>query len=120
MKKILCLFLLSSGVLPAGDLKVVDPWIRAVPPSSPATAAFMTLVNSSEHPITVSGGTSPIAGEVKPMITTKKSDGVMGMELVESFSIPAKGRRTLEPGGDHFMLMQLRRCRKPAAQSHWC
>jgi copper(I)-binding protein len=41
------------------------------------------------------------------MVTTKQADGVMGMAFVESFSIPAKGKRVLEPGGDHIMLMKL-------------
>jgi len=107
MKPILCLLLLSPGLIFAGDLKIENPWIRAVPPSSKATAAFMTIVNSSDHAVSVTGGTSPVAGEIKPMITTKKADGVMGMEFVESFSIPANGKRVLEPGGDHIMMMKL-------------
>lgn len=107
MKPILCLLLLSPGLIFAGDLKIENPWIRAVPPSSKATAAFMTIVNSADHAVSVTGGTSPVAGEIKPMITTKKADGVMGMEFVESFSIPANGKRVLEPGGDHIMMMKL-------------
>lgn len=99
--------LLSSGPGFAGDLKIEDAWIRAVPPSSRATAAFMTFVNKGDKPVLITGGTTPIAGEVKPMITTKEGDGVMGMAFVESFSIPAKGKRILEPGGDHLMLMKL-------------
>jgi hypothetical protein len=108
MNRFLCLLLLSPSLCFAGDLTIENPWVRAVPPSSKATAAFMTIVNSSDHPISITGGSSPVAGEVKPMITTKKADGVMGMEFVESFPIPAKGRRVLEPGGDHIMMMQLR------------
>lgn len=115
MNRLLCLLLLTSGVLSAGDINVVDPWIRAVPPSSKATAAFMTIVNSSDHPVAITGGSSPVAGEIKPMITTKKADGVMGMEFVESFSIPAKGKRVLEPGGDHIMMMQLTEVPKAGA-----
>ncbi len=108
MKVLLVILACSMGAVFAGDLKIEDPWIRAVPPSSKATAAFMTIVNTTDHAIAVKGATSEVAGEVKPMITTKQADGVMGMEFVESFTIPAGGRRTLEPGGDHFMLMQLK------------
>ncbi len=110
MNRILSALLLSSGLLSAGDIKIEDPWIRAVPPSSKATAAFMTIVNNSDKPLTVTGGSTPIAGEVKPMITTKsKIDGheVMGMEFVESFSVSAGKSRVLEPGADHIMLMKL-------------
>ena len=115
MKPILCLLLLFPGLIFAGDLKIENPWIRAVPPSSKATAAFMTIVNSSDHAVSITGGTSPVAGEIKPMITTKKADGVMGMEFVESFSIPAKGKRVLEPGGDHIMMMKLKEVPKAGA-----
>jgi len=110
MNRILSALLLSSGLLFAGDVKIEDPWIRAVPPGSKATAAFMTIVNNSDKPLTVTGGSTPVAGEVKPMITTKsKVDGheVMGMEFVESFTVPAGKSRVLEPGADHIMLMQL-------------
>ena len=108
MKSILCLLLLSPAVIFAGDLKIEDAWIRAVPSSSKSTAAFMTLVNKTDKPVLVTAGTCPVAGEVRPMITTKQGDGVMGMAFVESFSVPAKGKRILEPGGDHIMLMQLK------------
>lgn len=108
MNRFLCLLFLSSGLLSAGDISIVDPWIRAVPPSSKATAAFMTIVNSSDHPVSITGGSSPVAGEIRPMITTKKEDGVMGMAFVESFQIPAKSKRLLEPGGDHIMMMSLK------------
>ena len=107
MNRILCALLLSSGLNFAGDLKIVDAWIRAVPPSSKATAAYMTIVNTSDSPVLITGGTCQVAGEIKPMITTKQDDGVMGMTLAENFSVPAKGKRVLEPGGDHLMLMKL-------------
>jgi len=34
MNRILSALLLSSGLLFAGDVKIEDPWIRAVPPGS--------------------------------------------------------------------------------------
>ena len=102
------LITLTLQSLYAGDLQIEDAWIRAVPPSSKATAAFMTLVNKSGQPVLVTGGSCPVAGEIKPMITTKQGDGVMGMSFVDSFSVPAGGKRILEPGGDHIMLMKLK------------
>lgn len=107
MNRILCLLFLSASVLFAGDLKIEDAWIRAVPPSSKATAAFMTIVNDTDVPVLITGGSCPVAQEIRPMITTKQGNGVMGMALAETFVIPAKGRRVLEPGGDHLMLMKL-------------
>lgn len=116
MKKFLpVLLLLTLQAVRAGDLKVEDAWVRAVPPASKATAAFMTLVNKTDKPVLVTGGTCPIAGEIKPMVTTKQSNGVMGMAFVDSFSVPAGGKRMLEPGGDHIMLMDLKQVPKAGA-----
>jgi copper(I)-binding protein len=111
MKRFMAVMVAATGLLAAGDLKFEDPWIRAVPPSSKATAAFMTIINKTDQPVTISGGSSPLADEVKPMITTKSQvDGreVMGMEFVESFRVAAGKKRVLEPGGDHIMLMKLK------------
>ena len=53
-----------------------------------------------------------MAESVDPMITTeKKVNGqtVMGMEFVKDLTIPPKGQLVLEPGGDHLMLMGLKK-----------
>jgi len=107
MNRFLCPLFLSASLVFAGDLKIEDAWIRAVPPSSKTTAAFMTIINKSDRPVLITGGTCPVAQEIRPMITTKQGNGVMGMALAESFAIPAKGKRVFEPGGDHLMLMNL-------------
>jgi len=102
------LLLMAAGPAAGGDIEIVDPWVRAVPPASPATAAFMVIVNKGAKPITLVAATSPISREVKPMITTKTADGLMGMEFVESFPVAAGKKRILEPGADHIMLMKLK------------
>lgn len=96
---------------PAVPVKIEHAWIRAVPPGSAATAAYMTLTNTGNVPIRVTSAESPIAPMVHPMVMTDKSvDGrtVKGMEIVESFEIPAGGTRELKPGGDHIMLMEMK------------
>lgn len=111
MKPCLLALVLTSGLALAGELKITDPWIRAVPPGSKATAAFMTLSNSGDDKVEITGGVTPCAREVKPMITTKQTvngQEVMGMEFVTSFSVEPGKKRVLEPGGDHIMLMKLK------------
>lgn len=111
MKKILAALVLSSGILCAGEIKIENPWIRAVPPSSGATAAFMAITNNSDKPVAVTGGSTPVAREVRLMVTTRsKVNGqeVMGMEFVDSFTVEAGKKRVLEPGADHIMLMKLK------------
>ena len=95
----------TSGV------KVEGAYVRAVPPNSDATAAFMTLVNDTDKSVRLVSGSAPFAGMVGPMTTThEEHDGTMamGMKDVPALEVPAHGRLELKPGGDHLMLMQLK------------
>ena len=100
--------LLSTHALSAGGIEIKDPWVRAVPPSSPSTAAFMVIINNGDKPATLVDSSSPVAREVKPMVTTKQSNGMVGMEFADSFLIAGGKKRILEPGSDHIMLMKLK------------
>ena len=94
----------------AAGVKVEGAYVRAVPPNSPATAAFMTLVNDTDKPVRLIGGSAPFAGMAAPMVTTHEDhDGkmAMGMKDVPSLVVPAHGKLELKPGGDHLMLMDL-------------
>jgi len=93
-------------------VSVGGAWLRAVPPSSTATAAYMTIQNSGTSSVRLVGAETAVADSVEPMITTRKEiDGqtVVGMETVPHLKIPAGGRLTLAPGGDHLMVMGLKR-----------
>lgn len=82
--------------------------VAAVPPSIKDTAAYMTLTNRSKQPIKLVGAATPLAAHPMLMITTR-SGGMMGMKMVPSLTIPAGGKLTLHRGGDHVMLMGLKR-----------
>ena len=91
-------------------ITVEGAWLRAVPPGSPATAAYMTITNNGSETLSLTGGLSKIAKIVSPMVTVKRTvDGVevSGMELVEGLEIPAGGKVVLKPGGDHLMFMEM-------------
>lgn len=92
------------------EILIENPWVRAVPPSSSATAAFMKITNTGDREARLVGARADVASDVRPMVTIKKRvDGheVAAMEFVESFAIAAGRSRLLEPGGDHIMLMKL-------------
>jgi len=111
MKRCLAVLVLWAGVvLVRAEILIEDPWVRAVPPSSGATAAFMKVTNTGGGNVTLVEARADIAKDVRPMVTTKKQiDGheVSGMEFVDSFAIAGGKSRVLEPGGDHIMLMKL-------------
>ncbi len=109
--------LLAALLVPtlrAGDappVKVENAHVRAVPPVSKETAAFMVIVNDGDKPVRLVGGSTPIAGMAMPMITTQEEHGgamAMGMKDMDYLEVPAHGKLELKPGGDHLMLTDLK------------
>ena len=97
------------------DLEIKEAWLRAVPPGSSATAAYLTLINRGDIPVELTGASAEISPDIRPMITTTKiveGKTVHGMEFVPSLIVPAKGKIELKPGGDHLMFLQLKRVPK--------
>jgi periplasmic copper chaperone A len=111
---VLGLFLLQISLLFADQakIKVDGAWMRAVPPSASDTAIYLTIINSGEDKVVLTGGKTPIADSVEPMITTRSGEGakqVLGMAAVESLEVPPGGKLVLEPGGNHLMVMGLKK-----------
>ena len=82
-----------------------DAWVREAPPSAPAMAGYLTVVNPSKEALTLVGATSPQFGEVQ-MHEVVAVDGMMKMQQVKQLVVPAKGKLAFAPGSTHLMLMQ--------------
>ena len=96
----------------AAGLVLDDGWVKAVDAAmagmEPMTAMFGTLRNTSDHEVTVTGGSSPAAGMVELHETVRTDSGGMQMQpKAGGIVIPAGGSHLLEPGADHVMLMKL-------------
>ncbi|MCF0095647.1 copper chaperone PCu(A)C [Micromonospora sp. MH99] len=93
-----------SAGSPAGVVTIRDPWVKAA--DKGMTAAFGTLVNDGDTDVTLtSAATSASPMELHEM--TMK-DGKMVMQQKQGgIVIKARSTHTLEPGGDHLMLMDL-------------
>ncbi|MDR9439855.1 MAG: copper chaperone PCu(A)C [Halomonas sp.] len=104
----LVLVSLFSATALAESLTVEDARVRAVPPGSPTTAAFMDLTNPGEVDLALVGGTSPLAGSLE-LHNHVMVDGVMQMRQVEAIPVPAGKTVRLAPGGWHLMLFELAR-----------
>lgn len=106
----ICLFtLLSTAVLAAGgpSVRVADGHVRALPPTVPNTAAYLTLLNSGGEDLALTGVSSPAAASAS-LHETVSEEGRMTMRPVASAPLPAGGELRLEAGGLHVMLMGLR------------
>jgi len=90
---------------PAPGVTASDAWVKAV--DSGMTAAFLTLTNSTGKDVTLVKASTPAAGMVE-LHEMAMQDGQMVMQPKEGgIPINAGGSATLEPGGDHIMLMEL-------------
>ncbi|MFC2992584.1 copper chaperone PCu(A)C [Halomonas tibetensis] len=101
----MALALVSHSVL-AQPLSVENAKVRAVPPVSTNTAAFMVLHNRGDSDLAVVDARSP-AAEITELHNHVDVDGVMQMRRVAEIGLPAGGSAELAPGGLHLMLIDL-------------
>lgn len=90
----------SAGLAGSQDVVVESPWSRASIGTSRPGVAYMTLRNTGDEAVTLTGIATPIAMMPEIHETTTTGDGVSSMA-------PAGETVALEPGGLHAMLMQL-------------
>ncbi|SFX11251.1 copper chaperone PCu(A)C [Marinospirillum alkaliphilum] len=98
---------LFSFNLTAADLLIEQAYVRAVPPTSEVTAAFMLLKNNGNKDLALVDVSSP-ASRVMELHTHTEVDGVMQMRRVDRIEVPAGGQTHLKPGGLHLMLIGLK------------
>lgn len=98
------IFTFSSAM--AGDISIIDPYVRAVPPGQEVSAAFLQMENSSAETRFLVNATSPVS-KVVELHSHVHDNGMMKMRRVEAIEIPANGTTVLKPGGLHIMLIDL-------------
>ena len=98
--------LLLAGCAPASapSLSIEGAWGRTSPTMPTAGGVYMLIKNTGTAPDTLLSGISPACGSIEVHEMVKKSDGTMGMNLIEKpLVIPAGGEVELKVGGLHIM-----------------
>ncbi len=111
--------LLGFVVCPAWAVEVVlvtDPWIRAMPPRMPVTAAFMTVQNLTAQPLSLIAVESPAFGRIELHRTEIDAQGLARMVAQNQFVLPPHGSLSLAPKGNHLMLYQPQQPLQPGTQ----
>ena len=101
------------------DLQVENAWVRALPPTQPTTAAYMSLRNGGSETLTVTGATVTGAGRVE-IHRSLEVDGLMRMEQLTTLELAAGSTVDLAPGGTHLMLFDLEQMPKAGEQRRVC
>lgn len=97
----------SSTPTAPQTLTIESPWIRPAP-SGGNSALYMTLVNGTQAADTLKRVDLSIADTVEIHETYQKGGNMMGMRPIGPVPVAPKSRLSLEPGGRHVMLLNLR------------
>lgn len=109
LRTALCATLIAlslTSLASAQNVEVKDAWARATVQGQKATGAFMTLTAKTYAKLV--GVSSSVAG-VTEVHEMKMDNGVMKMRAVQGgLELPAGKATSLQPGGYHVMLMDLK------------
>ncbi|MDR6866691.1 copper(I)-binding protein [Microbacterium resistens] len=96
----------ASSATAAAGITVTDAWVKAA--DSGMSAAFGEIENTGSADVTLVSAETAVSPMVQLHETTANESGQMEMrEKDGGFAITAGGTLTLQPGGDHIMLMGL-------------
>lgn len=107
MKKFV-LSILSIAAVFGADIEIEGAYARASIPNVPNSAAFFVIKNNSDKDIAITSANSDIA-EKNELHTHIKENKMMKMMKIEKLVVPAKSSLELKSGGDHVMLMGLKK-----------
>ncbi|MCI7077335.1 copper chaperone PCu(A)C [Campylobacter sp.] len=107
MKKFV-LSIVSIAAVFGADVEIDGAYARANIPNVPNSAAFFVIKNNSDKDIAITSANSDIA-EKNELHTHIKENKMMKMMKIEKLVVPAKSSLELKSGGDHVMLMGLKK-----------
>ena len=107
MKKFV-LSIASIAAVFGADVEIEGAYARASIPNVPNSAAFFVIKNNSDKDIAITGANSDIA-EKNELHTHIKENEMMKMMKIEKLVVPAKSSLELKSGGDHVMLIGLKK-----------
>ncbi|MFI1916432.1 copper chaperone PCu(A)C [Nocardia sp. NPDC020380] len=105
----------SSGKA-ADQVSFAEQWVKAA--DSGMSAAFGTLANAGNQPVTLVAAASPAAGRVEIHEVVADASGQKSMRpKAGGLTIPAHGAATLAPGADHLMFLELKQPLRAGAET---
>ena len=107
MKKFV-LSIASIAAVFGANVEIDGAYARASIPNVPNSAAFFVIKNNSDKDIAITSANSDIA-EKNELHTHIKENKMMKMMKIEKLVVPAKSSLELKSGGDHVMLMGLKK-----------
>ena len=107
MKKFV-LSIASIAAVFGADVEIDGAYARASIPNVPNSAAFFVIKNNSDKDIAITSANSD-AAQKNELHTHIKENQMLKMMKIEKLVVPAKSSLELKSGGDHVMLMGLKK-----------
>lgn len=108
----------GAGVSQAGVV-IEKAWVRAMPPSQPNTAAYMTVRNEGEARLQIVAASSDLQARVE-IHTSAEVDGMVSMQRLEEVALEPGQSVQFAPGGMHIMMLGLNQMPAPGEQVKLC
>jgi len=102
---------MTGHAIKHGQLSLEQAWARATPPRAKNGAAYVTITNHGAMADKLIAAATDAAAKAE-LHTHIMTDGVMKMRQIPSIAVPAHGSTQAKPGGDHIMLMGLKKSLK--------
>ena len=90
-----------------GDIHIMKPWSRPMPPVAANGAAYMTLMNKGSAPDKLVSVSTPMATKAE-LHAHIMEGGLMKMRRVDGVDLVPGKPSVLKPGGFHVMMMGLK------------
>ena len=107
--KILVASLLTTALslANAADIEISNIYAKATLPGAKNTALFFEIKNYTNKPVKLIGASSPAAA-ISEIHTHQEVDGMKKMVQIDDIEIVPESTVSLEPGGLHVMLMNIK------------
>lgn len=106
MLLITLLYIFSMFAQASQPITVSDAYVRLLPTSVANTAAYMSLMNNTSTPLSIIAVKSSKVNQIE-IHGHQMKDGVMAMIKYDSVTIEANSSLVFQPGGKHFMLLDI-------------
>ncbi|MGH6870954.1 MAG: copper chaperone PCu(A)C [Rhizomicrobium sp.] len=108
MRTLLSAALIALAATPvlAADLTVTDAWFRSLPAHLPA-GGYLVVHNAGSADAVLTAASSPACASIM-LHKSENTNGMSGMVMADSVTVPAHGEFAFRPGAYHLM------CMKPA------
>lgn len=97
-------FVLAATPALAAGVTVSDAWFRSLPGTLPA-GGYMVLHNGGDKDAVLTAASSPACGMIM-LHKSENTNGMSGMEMADTITVPAHGNFAFAPGSYHLMCMQ--------------